>query len=83
MANTVSIVLEYNNENIRFIRLLLANQIAYIFRSNNDKWYYQTHLDFLVFKQLFISPGMLTIVIFYIIEKFHSKLAKQLLLDNI
>ena len=28
-------VLEYNNENMRFIRLLLANQIAYIFRSND------------------------------------------------
>ena len=27
------IALEYNNENMRFIRLLLANQIAYIFRS--------------------------------------------------
>ena len=25
------ILLEYNNENMRFIRLLLANQIAYIF----------------------------------------------------
>ena len=30
------IVLEYNNENMRFIRLLLANQIAYIFRSNDN-----------------------------------------------
>ena len=29
------IVLEYNNENMRFIRLLLANQIPYIFRSND------------------------------------------------
>ena len=27
------IVLEYNNENMRFIRLLLANQIAHTFRS--------------------------------------------------
>ena len=27
------IVLEYNNEIMRFIRFLLANQIAYIFRS--------------------------------------------------
>ena len=34
------IVLEYNNENMRFIRLLLANQIAYIFRSN-DKLIYK------------------------------------------
>ena len=31
------IVLEYNIENMRFIRLLLANQIAYIFRSNDKK----------------------------------------------
>ena len=29
------IVLGYNNENMTFIRLLLANQIAYIFRSND------------------------------------------------
>ena len=29
------IVLEYNNENTGFIRLLLANQIAYIFHSND------------------------------------------------
>ena len=28
------VVLEYNNENMRSIRPLLANQIAYIFRSN-------------------------------------------------
>ena len=28
-------VLEYNNENMRFIRLFLANQIAYISRSND------------------------------------------------
>ena len=26
---------EYNNENMRFIRLLLANQITYIFGSND------------------------------------------------
>ena len=32
------IVLEYNNENMRFIRLLLANQIAYIFRSNDKRF---------------------------------------------
>ena len=30
---TSHIVLEYNNENMRFIRIFLANQIAYIFRS--------------------------------------------------
>ena len=31
----VSAVSYYNNENMRFIRYLLANQIAYIFRSND------------------------------------------------
>ena len=30
------IVLEYNNKNMRFIRLLIANQIACIFRSNDN-----------------------------------------------
>ena len=29
------IVTEYNNENMRLICLLLANQISYIFRSND------------------------------------------------
>ena len=33
------IVLEYNIENMRFIRLLLANEIAYIFRSNDKGCY--------------------------------------------
>ena len=31
----VSAVSYYNNKNMRFIRYLLANQIAYIFRSND------------------------------------------------
>ena len=30
------LVLEYNNENTKFIRLLLTNHIAYIFRSNDE-----------------------------------------------
>ena len=34
------IVLEYNNENMRLIRLLLANQIAYIFPSDDNILYY-------------------------------------------
>ena len=33
-------ILKYKNENMRFIRLLLANQIAYIFRSNDKEYYY-------------------------------------------
>ena len=38
-------ILEYNNENKRFIRLLLANKIAYIFRSNDNerKGYFKMH----------------------------------------
>ena len=34
------IVLKYNNENVRFIRLLSANRIAYIFRSNGKILYH-------------------------------------------
>ena len=30
-------VLEYNNENMTFISLLLANSMAYIFRSNDKE----------------------------------------------
>ena len=33
------IVLVYNNEDMRFIRLLLANQTAYIFRSNDKRYF--------------------------------------------
>ena len=37
MPSAVShILLEYNNENMRFILLLLTNQIAYIFRSDEE-----------------------------------------------
>ena len=50
------IVLEYNNENTRFIRLPLANQFAYIFRSNDN---YDKLLFFLKRrKQIFRSHNL-------------------------
>ena len=50
------IVLEYNNENTRFIRLPLVNQFAYIFRSNDN---YDKLLFFLKRrKQIFRSHNL-------------------------
>ena len=54
-------MLEYNNQNIRFIRLLLGNQIAYIFHSNDTIYYFEMtekYCQISLFRQSFqIPPG--------------------------
>ena len=45
------IVPEYNNENMRFICLLLANQIAYIFRSNDNTRYHNFFFNNSIYKK--------------------------------